>query len=75
MHYIPSKFTTPRLIRTHNVAIHQYTTHTNPYTTAVQKDELCNVFAAQVSAAGAFIAPLAKRGLKFHCKGLMIHVE
>jgi len=66
MHYIPSKFTTPRLISTQNLSIHRYTTHTNPHTTAVQKDELCNVF-AHVSAAGAFVAPLAKRGLKFHC--------
>jgi hypothetical protein len=35
------------------------------------------VFTAHVSAAGAFIASLAKRGLKFHVlgKGLLIHVE
>jgi len=63
MHYIPSKFTTPRLILTHNLTIHRYNTHTNPHTTTVQKDELCNVFTAQVSVAGAFIASLAKRGL------------
>jgi len=67
MHYIPSKFTTPRLIRTHNHATHRYTTQSNHHTTAVQKDKLCNVFTAQVSVAGAFIASLAKRCLKLHC--------